>query len=343
MLNKLLQSATTILIFASLTCTAFANKTSMLPIPSEDDNQTFIYSYEEDETDIPPIAHLKVRNDTGNADHYSGTTSTVFTFDGYGSKDAETPGNLLEARFDFENDGRPDTYFRRTKSVEHVYETPGFKTARIEVLDKGGNISEAFVELEIVKNTPPHAYFEIKPKVGTPGTEFLIDVKKSTDSQYKANKLEYRFDFDGDGKWDTKFTPIILYKHKFAKPGLKNVIMEVRDPEGLTSLFRKIVFINQNNPPIADFKVRKINSARYEFDASKSKDPNGSKLKYQWDFDYTGYDDIQWNTNLMTSDKGFYTFKLPGKYLVRLMVQDEDQAKSFKVLKIIVDIANTVW
>lgn len=343
MLNKILQTAAVIVLFASFSSMAFANSTSMLPIPSYDNSGIYIYAYDEDEADIPPIAQLRVRNDTGNTNQYSGTTSTVFTFDGYGSKDAENPGSMLEVRFDFENDGKPDTYFSRSKSAKHVYKTPGFKTARLEVLDKAGNVSEAFVEIEVVKNTPPHAYFEIEPKVGTPGTEFRIDAGKSTDSQYRANLLKYRFDYNGDGKWDTKFTPIRLYEHKFTKSGLKNVIMEVRDPEGASSLFRKIIMIKPNDPPIADFEVNHIKNGRYEFDASESYDPNNSKLKYKWDFDYKGYDDIQWDTTSMTSDKGFHTFKLPGKYLVRLRVHDEDMAKSYKVLKIIVDIANTVW
>lgn len=101
--------------------------------------------------------------------------------------------------------------------------------------------------------------------------------------------------------------------------------------------------IEQNNEPIADFEINKIEDGRYEFDASKSYDPNGSKLKYRWDFDYKGYNDIQWNTSTTSSNKGFHTFKLPGEYLIRLMVQDEDKAKSYKILKIIVDIANSVW
>jgi PKD repeat protein len=343
MKNKILQTAAVIMLFATLSSTALANSDSMMPLPSDDYVLPFIYEYDEDETDIPPKAVLRVRNDSGNTDHYSGTTATKFTFDAYGSRDAESPGSLLEARFDFENDGKIDTYFTRTKLATHVYDTPGTKTVRVEVLDKAGNVSEAFAEIVVVKNTHPHAYFEIEPKIGTPGTEFLLDTGKSTDSQYKANLLKYRFDFNGDGIWDTKFTPIRLYKHKFKNPGLKNVIMEVRDPEGLSSLFREVVMVEPNQVPVADFEVNHIRNGRYEFDASKSFDPNGSKLKYRWDFDYTGYDDIQWNTTLFTSDKGFYTFKIPGKYLVRLMVQDEDKAKSYKVLKIIVDIAKAVW
>lgn len=343
MKTNILQTAAVITLICALSSTVLANSTSMLPIPSDDDGQTIIYSYQEDETDIPPTAILRVRNDSGNTDHYSGTTATEFTFDAYGSRDAETQGSLLEARFDFENDGKMDTYYKRTKLATHVYDTPGKKTIRVEILDKGGNVSEAFAEIEVVKNTPPHAYFEIEPKIGTPGTIFYIDTGKSTDSQYKANLLDYRFDFNGDGIWDTKFTSIRLYKHRFKEPGLKNVIMEVRDPEGGTSLYRKIVVIKPNKQPIADFEVRNINNGRYEFDASDSYDPNNSKLKYKWDFDYTGYDDIQWNTTLFTSNKGFYTFKIPGEYFVRLMVQDEDKAKSYKVLKIFIDIAKAVW
>jgi PKD repeat protein len=172
--------------------------------------------------DLPPEAVLKVRNNTGNLNQLAGTTNTVFTFDGNGSTDAETSQRLLEVRFDFENDGRLDTYFSVTKVANHKYEKPGIKNIRMDVLDRAGNVSSITKKITVVENTPPLAHFSVSPKVGTTGTTFAFDTISSSDSQYNKNLLEYRFDFDTDGNFDTKFTSKTSYRHKFKEHGLKS-------------------------------------------------------------------------------------------------------------------------
>ncbi len=281
--------------------------------------------YEEREQDLPPEAVLKVRNDTGNLDQLSGTTSTVFTFDGNGSSDEETPAHLLEVRFDFENDGEVDTYFSVTKSVDHIYKTTGLKTVRMEVLDRGGNVSSTTQKIYVVENTEPEAYFSVSPKIGTPATEFYFDSSSSYDSQYRRSLLEYRYDFNGDGKWDTKFKSRTKIEHTYKYPGIKNIVMEVRDPEGLSSFYEKIVYVRENRAPVARAEVSQVTTdGRYMFDAGDSYDPDNTNLQYKWDFNYTGENDIIWDTGWTSSSSTFNTFKRSGEYLVRLIVKDTD-------------------
>jgi len=288
-------------------------------------DETEAYYYEEDEQDIPPEAVLRVRNDTGNLDQLSGTTSTKFTFDGSGSSDEETSANLLEVRFDFENDGQVDTYFSVTRTEDHIYETPGLKTVRMEVLDRGGNVSSTTQKIYVVKNTPPEAFFSISPKVGTPATEFVLNSSASSDSQYRRNLLEYRYDFTSDGKWDTKFESGTRTEYTFDYPGIKNITMEVRDPEGSSSFYKQTVYVRQNKAPVASFSTKATNeNGRMNFDASSSYDPEGEDLQYKWDFNYTGENDIMWDTTWTSSNSTFVTFKKSGEYLVRLLVRDAD-------------------
>jgi PKD repeat protein len=324
-----------LLAFAVIANTASAQ--SMMPLGENPENYTFDKSNKGEE-DIPPTAKLKIRNDSGNIDMYSGTTSTVFTFDGNGSSDAETPGYLLEVRFDFENDGKLDTYYSKTKQATHKYDTPGIKTVRIDVLDLGGNVSSAYKQVIVVENTKPEAYFTVKPSIGTPGTEFRFDSSASKDDQYSNNLLEYRYDFDGDGNWDTKFSKIKSGNHYFETPGLKNVILEVRDPEGLSDYFRYTVYIKENTPPEAEFEVTKNKDGQIMVNAGDSLDKDGSPLKYRWDFDYNGKNDIQIDSGWFNSPIATFLYKKPGEYLVKLMVKDEDEATAFKVMRIFVDI-----
>lgn len=315
---------------------AYAN---MLASGNEDFQDYVPYQYEEGEQDLPPKAVLRIRNNTGNLDQLSGTTATVFTFDGNGSTDNETPAHLLEVRFDFENDGQVDTYFSVTRTATHVYKESGLKTVRMEVLDRAGNVSSATQKIYVVDNTKPEAYFTISPKIGTPSTEFKIDSDLSSDSQYRRNLLEYRYDFNGDGKWDTKFEKTTKIKHMFEYPGIKNVIMEVRDPEGLSSFYKQIVYVRENREPVANFEANKTNAAgRYNLDASNSYDPDNTNLQYKWDFNYTGENDIMWDTGWINSSNTFSTFKRSGKYLIRLLVRDEDGSTDESIITLFTNI-----
>lgn len=316
--------------------TAFA---SMLASGEEDIDDYAPYTYEEGEQDLSPKAILKVMNDTGNLDQLSGTTATKFTFDGNGSTDEETPTHLLEVRFDFEDDGQVDTYFSVTRNVDHIYDTPGLKTVRMEVLDRGGNVSSTIQRIYVVENTKPEAYFSISPKIGTPATEFLLDSSLSSDSQYRRTLLEHRYDFNGDGKWDTKFKSTTRAKHNFTYAGVKNVTMEVRDPEGFSSFYRQVVYVRENRPPVAKATANTINNdGRISLDASDSYDPDRTKLQYKWDFNYTGKNDIMWNTEWISSSSTFATFKRSGKYLVRLMVRDIDGEMDESIITVFTNI-----
>lgn len=316
--------------------TAYA---SMLASGGEDIEDYSPYNYEEGEQDLPPEAILRIRNNTGNLDQLSGTTSTVFTFDGNGSTDAETPTHLLEVRFDFENDGKVDTYFSVTRTVEHTYETPGLKTVKMEVLDRAGNVSSTTQKIYVVENTKPEAYFSVQPKIGTPATEFAFDNSLSSDSQYRRTLLEYRYDFNGDGKWDTKFESTTKLKHTYKYPGIKNIVMEVRDPEGASSFYKEIVYVRENREPVAKFEVSETaTEGRYMFDANDSYDPDNMRLQYKWDFNYTGENDIIWDTGWSSSSSTFATFKKSGEYLIRLLVRDSDNTTDEAVITLFTTI-----
>ena len=295
------------------------------------------------EPDIPPVAVLSIRNNTGNVENTSGTTATIFTFDGNGSHDEETRASELEVRFDFENDGKLDTYFSRTKRATHTYETPGLKTVRMDVLDLQGNVTSTTAQVYVVQNTPPDAYLTVQPKSGTPGVTFNIDASHSTDSQYKSYLLEYRFDFDGDGRYDTAYERKNRIKHIFDSPGTKNVTVQVKDPEGAVNTYSEKITVLPNTPPKAAFTVEELRSnedvAVYKLDASDSNDPDGSKLTYKWDFNYTGVNDIQWSTNEYHSPFTYAYFYRPGEYIIKLLVKDLDGATNVSFQSIFVRLA----
>lgn len=300
-----------------------------------------------------PKAKFTVRTkQNGLADTSAGTTQTDFIFDAYAATDEETRDSRLQVRWDFESDGEADSYFSRTKRISHKFEQPGTYKVTLEVLDGGGLTDTSYMYITAVENTPPKAHFYYSPVSGTTAKTFTFTTSKSTDSQYRDYYLEYRFDWDGDGIWDTPYKQKTVWNHQFDEPGSHTVIMEAKDPEGATDTTMTVIEVFQNTLPTANFtvekKVLKVSGGyndipaeykmQYNFDATSSTDvENPSKLKYRWDFNYTGKDDIQYDTLWSASPKKSGTFDFPGEKTIRLQVMDEDGATAVSYAKIVVE------
>ena len=118
--------------------------------------------------------------------------------------------------------------------VEHKFISPGTKRVILTVEDGNGLLNtvenEFFVAIE---NLPP------KPKIITPTmygnieTQFYLDVRESRDDRIATSKLLYRWDFDGDGNWDTGQNSEMVIHHQYPNPGFYKCIMEAEDDEGL--------------------------------------------------------------------------------------------------------------
>jgi hypothetical protein len=267
----------------------------------------------------------------------SATVGTTFTFNASESSDYETDSGKLEVRWDFDGDGRWDSYFSRVRMITHTYDKAGVYTVILEVLDNAGNTATTSKTVTIVENTAPTAYLLNSPDSGTSGTIFSFDTSKSYDSQYLKSYLQYRFDWDNDGNYDTPYEQKTQWRHKFDKSGTYHVVMQTLDPEGLTSTYCRDIVVYDNTPPVASFSVTlkqnpSVNGVTQPvivtLDASSSGDretPVG-RLQFRWDFNYTGADDIVFDSNFSSSRKITGTYTIPGAKVVRLQVRDEDGA-----------------
>ena len=79
-------------------------------------------------------------------------------------------------------------------------------------------------------NTAPVAHFTISPETGrTTQTDLVFDGSSSTDGEDALGRLQFRWDLDGDGTWDTPFQPSPKVTHRYNTGGTKTVRMQVRD------------------------------------------------------------------------------------------------------------------
>ncbi|MBS3788850.1 exo-alpha-sialidase [Candidatus Bipolaricaulota bacterium] len=163
------------------------------------------------------------------------------------------------------------------------------------VYDPSGDFlvgAEVYLNGELVDKIPPEGYITFDVEPG----EHLLEVKKSG---YQAEDREVEIE---EGK-------------------LKQVRVELQEEETNEEPEAKFDFSPQD-PQVGEEVL---------FDASKSYDPDGSIVRYEWDFDGDGNVD---STGKSTS----YMFSSPGKFSVQLHVTDNDKlsdshALTLEVLK----------
>lgn len=172
-----------------------------------------------------------------------------------------------------------------------------------------------------IVNTPPTASFTVSPTSGTTQTTFNFDASASFDNEDPTSQLQVRWDFDGDGSWDTGWDYIKVTNRQYENQGIYYARVEVKDTEDLSDLFTQQIEVTSqvNTPPVAVFSVDPTSgttSTIFEFDASASydnEDPT-SQLQVRWDWESDGNWDTGWNTdkseNHQYSNENIYTIKL---------------------------------
>lgn len=295
-----------------------------------------------EENNIPPEAKFSIRNLTNaTAGATKGVLLDEFTFNAGASLDRDGTSAGLQVRWDYEGDGNWDTTFSKIKSAKHRYTQTGVFHPMVEVVDERGGRSQAQVRIEIVENTPPLASLKVNPLLGTIETDFRFDATDSSDDQSDRSKLTYRFDFDGDGQFDTTFTNASSIRHKLTEVGKKTALVEVRDYQGAVTKATFNYEVVDPAMPIAAFTVDPevgTYNTTFKFDASLSYDPSyaDEKLQYRWDFDYHGASDINFDTNWQKAAKITNRFNTIGEHVVRLTVKnfEENQTEFFKSITI---------
>lgn len=77
------------------------------------------------------------------------------------------------------------------------------------------------------------AICDIYPDLGTPGTEFIFNIdaiKIKRDSIIDLARYQFRWDFDNDGTFDTKWVDNVERRHTFITEGDNKIIIEVKTP-----------------------------------------------------------------------------------------------------------------
>lgn len=126
----------------------------------------------------------------------------------------------------------------------------------LRVTDKETNLFNE-VEREFfaaVQNFPPRAKIRVGSVYGNILTQFYLDSWLTTDDFQAPSELDVRWDFDGDGNWDTPFSREMSLFHQYESPGEYFIILQARDQEGLSSLDKKRIYVSANTNETGFFR-----------------------------------------------------------------------------------------
>lgn len=84
------------------------------------------------------------------------------------------------------------------------------------------------------ENYPPQPDFTVTPESGAAGAVFTFDATATSDDSDSIGVLEFRWDWNGDGTFDTVRSVSPSASHQFDLSGVFTVKLEVRDGAGLT-------------------------------------------------------------------------------------------------------------
>lgn len=102
----------------------------------------------------------------------------------------------------------------------------------------------------------PYASLTVTPAVGTVGEYFVLNATGSSDPE-DGQDLQYRWDWDGDGIWDTDWSDASVVSHSYPTKMTYIATLAVMDSDGFVDLaFQRVqVYDEDTEPPFTTVSV----------------------------------------------------------------------------------------
>jgi uncharacterized protein (TIGR02145 family) len=255
----------------------------------------------------------------------SGSTITQFDFNARQSFANFDDENPVFIRFDWEGDGVWDVDYTMNPELKHRYLKPGTYHVIMEVRDLQNIHDTSSVLVDVTQGySPPCVFISAQPDLGNIFIQFHFDASKTYDDEESLDLLMYRWDFDGDGLWDTPFSGDSHIDHYYSSTGDFYAKVEVKDPTNRSSVANQVITVNMLNDSIKPrFTYHGGNSTVtdiFEFDATPSYDLGGDDriVSYSWDIRNDGL----WEGLDVRSPQFRSMINTVGMIMVKLRVKD---------------------
>ena len=184
-----------------------------------------------------------------------------------------------------------------------------------------------FCEKKINETSSPVAIAKIIPPYGNTVDEFVFDASESI---YEGNEddLFYKWDFDGDGTWDTPYSKNKTSSHRYYSEGNYKPVLIVSNHLSLSDTTYSELNVKAGySPPKAKFNIYPDHGnllCNFTFDATKTYDDEDSinNLKFRWDWENDGV----WDTDYLTDPVINHTYlknNLLFSYYITVIVKME--------------------
>ncbi len=173
-----------------------------------------------------------------------------------------------------------------------------------------------------IPNAAPEASFSASPNPAFTGATVTFNAGASKDPDGTIAK--YLWDLDGNGTYETATGTATGVSRTYATAGNRQIGLKVIDDKGATATTSRTVTI-QNSPPTASFTATPNPAslgATVAFDATASKDPDGTIAKYEWDLDGNG----TYETDTGTTPAISGSYGTVGERTIGLRVTDNEGA-----------------
>jgi len=264
----------------------------------------------------------------------TGDNTTVFSFTATASDDHDL-SSAIQVRWDWQGDGVWDTQWSTTKTASHQYHSAGNKTVIIEAMDSGGLASTKSHVVRVTApsppppNAPPTVDFAWTPSSGDTSTIFSFNATAADDHD-SPSSIQVRWDWTGDGTWDTAWSTTKTASQSYSSAGNKTVVVQAMDSGGLTSTRSHVVQVTAspppppppNAPPTVDFTWTPTSgdtTTVFTFTAQASDDhdqPSAIQVRWDWNGDGT------WDTALSATKTATHTFSSAASYTVVVQAAD---------------------
>lgn len=143
--------------------------------------------------------------------------------------------------------------------------------------------------------------------------------------------IEYRWDFENDGLFDTEWTKEILIAHSYSTPGNYTIKLQIKDNDQATGVAQLVMTIIQLTPPLqlpiafANGPYQAYVNQTITFYSNDSYDPDGIIVNYTWDFG---------DRTLSYEKNPEHIYSQPGNYIAILTIRDNDNLSNIALASV---------
>ena len=179
-----------------------------------------------------------------------------------------------------------------------------------------------------VENIPPIANIT-GPIIGYVNQSLIFSAHYSYDPDGRV--VEYRWDFENDGLFDTEWTKEILITHSYSTPGNYTIKLQVKDNDQATGITQLVITIIRLTPPLqlpiarANGPYQAYVNQTITFYSNNSYDPDGIIVNYTWDFG---------DKTLSYEQNPEHMYTQSGNYIAILTIRDTDNLSNIALASV---------